>query len=252
MQRWAAGLLEVDMIEITMLYNNISQRRDLVTGWGLSCLIEGTEKTILFDTGGDGRILRSNMERLEKDPLSVDTVVLSHVHGDHTGGLEDFLTAAGKVELYVPKSSPVRFITDATEMGYAVTAVDGPVAISDNIFSTGQMGDAIKEQSLVLKTAEGLVVIMGCAHPGLVNILKRAKQVAPGEIHLALGGFHLIEYTDRDLKNVIQTLKGLGLKKIAPSHCTGDRPIDMFREAWQADFIPLGCGGHITLSALNE
>lgn len=240
------------MIEITMLYNNISQHPDLVASWGLSCLIEGTEKTILFDTGGDGQLLLSNMERLEKDPLSVDTVVLSHVHGDHTGGLEDLLTAAGKVELYVPKSFPVRFITGAAEMGYAVTAVDGPVAISDNVFSSGQMGEAIKEQALVLKTAGGLVVIMSCAHPGVVDMLKRAKQVGTGKIYLALGGFHLMGYADQDLRNVIKTLKGLGLKKIAPSHCTGNRPIDMFRGAWQADFIPLGCGEHITLSALEE
>ncbi|MCP4575300.1 MAG: MBL fold metallo-hydrolase [Deltaproteobacteria bacterium] len=240
------------MIEITMLYDNISRHPDLTAGWGLSCLIEGAEKTILFDTGGDGQILLSNMERLEKDPLSVDTVVLSHVHGDHTGGLEDLLRAAGKVALYVPRSFPDRFIADATEMGYEVTAVDRPVAISDNVFSTGQMGGAIKEQALVLKTAGDLVVIMGCAHPGVVEMLKRAKQVGTGELYLALGGFHLMGYAEQDLRNVIQTLKGLGLKKIAPCHCTGDRSIDMFREAWQADSIPLGCGEHITLSGLDE
>ena len=239
----------VDMINITMLYNNIRHHPNLAPGWGLSCLIECTEKTVLFDTGGDGHILLSNLKKLEKDPLAVDTVVLSHAHGDHTGGLEDFLSAAGILEFYVPGSFPVRFMTGAEGMGYKVTAVDDPVAISENIFSTGQMGSEIKEQALVLNTAGGLVVIMGCAHPGLVNMLKRAKQLGSDEIYLAMGGFHLMGYSDHEIGEVILKIKDLGLKKIAPSHCTGSRPMEMFKEAWQEDFIPLGCGAHVTVSA---
>ena len=141
------------MINITMPYNNIPQHPVLTTGWGLSCLIEGAEKTILFDTGGDGKILLSNLKRLKKDPLKVDTVVLSHVHGEHTGGLEEFLTVAGDVELYVPGSFPVQFIKGAEDMGYKVTAVDKPMAICKSLFSTGQMGAEIKEQALVLKAS---------------------------------------------------------------------------------------------------
>jgi len=237
------------MINITMLYNNIPQHPALTTGWGLSCLIEGAEKTILFDTGGDGKILLSNLKRLKKDPLKVDTVVLSHVHGDHTGGLEEFLTVAGDVEFYVPGSFPVQFIKGAEDMGYKVTAVDKSVAICKSLFSTGQMGAEIKEQALVLKASGGLVVIMGCAHPGLVNMLKKAKQVGADDIYLAMGGFHLMEYLDHEIKEVIQTLKGLGLKNIAPSHCTGNRPTHMFKDAWQNNFIQMGCGAHLTVSA---
>ena len=237
------------MINITMLYNNIRHHPNLATGWGLSCLIECAEKTVLFDTGGDGHILLSNLKKLGKDPLAVDTVVLSHTHGDHTGGLEDFLSAAGNLEFYVPGSFPAQFRTAAEGMGYPVTAVEDPVAISEHIYSTGQMGSEIKEQALVLKTDGGLVVIMGCAQPGLVNMLKKAKQVGSDEIYLAMGGFHLMGYSDHEIGAVIQTIKALGLRKIAPSHCTGSRPMDMFKEAWQEDFIPLGCGAHVTVSA---
>ena len=240
------------MINITMLYNNIRHHPNLATGWGLSCLIECAEKTVLFDTGGDGHILLSNLRKLEKDPLTVDTVVLSHAHGDHTGGLEDFLSAAGNVEFFVPESFPVQFKTAAEGMGYSVAAVEDPVAISENIYSTGQMGSEIKEQALVLKTAEGLVVIMGCAHPGLVNMLKKAKQVGSDAICLAMGGFHLMGYSDHEIGEVIQTIKALGLRKIAPSHCTGSRPMEMFKEAWQENFVPLGCGAQLTVSASKK
>ena len=81
----------IDDLKITVVYNNYPYKEDLETGWGFSCLVEGADKTILFDTGGDGAVLLGNMDKLRIDPAVVDVVVLSHIHGDHTGGLEDFL-----------------------------------------------------------------------------------------------------------------------------------------------------------------
>jgi len=234
------------MITITMLYNNIPQDPTLATGWGLSCLIEGMEKTILFDTGGDGQILLSNMMALEKEPTSVDAVVLSHMHGDHTGGLSDFLKTAGDVELYVLESFPNTFKRGAEEAGFQVTAVNGSVDIASGIFSTGQMGEEIKEQALVLKANAGLVVILGCAHPGMVNMIGRAKQVSSDNVYLALGGFHIMGYSGQEINAVEKALKDLGVKKIAPSHCTGKRAVEMFRQGWRNDFVAFGCGGRLS------
>lgn len=236
-------------ILITVLYNNVPQDARLTTAWGMSCLIEGMEKTILFDTGGDGRVLLSNMKKLGKDPAQVETVVLSHVHGDHTGGLSDFLRQAGDVELCFPQSFPGKFKEQAAKTGYKTVAVDESVRIAKDIYSTGEMGQGIKEQALVLQTAEGLIVITGCAHPGVVNIVKRAKEVCQGEVYLVLGGFHLMELPDREVEAVINALKDLGVKKAGPSHCTGDRAIELFRRAWEKDFMELGLGGTVSLNA---
>lgn len=236
-------------ILITVLYNNIPQDTRLTPAWGMSCLIEGMEKTILFDTGGDGRVLLSNMNKLGKDPAQVEIVVLSHVHGDHTGGLSDFLQQAGDVELCFPRSFPDKFKQQAAKTGYKTAAVDKSIKIAEDIYLTGEMGRGIKEQALVLQTAEGLVVITGCAHPGVVNIVKRSKEVCQGEVYLVLGGFHLMELPDREVEAVINALKDLGVKKAGPSHCTGDRAIELFRRAWKKDFMELGLGGTVSLNA---
>lgn len=231
------------VIEITVLYNNVAQDTRLIPAWGMSCLIEGMEKTILFDTGGDGRILLSNMRKLGKDPAKVEAVVLSHIHGDHTGGLSEFLRAAGNVELYIPKSFPDGFRRQAEELGHTTTMIGKPVQIAKDVYSTGEMGDGIKEQALILNTSKGLVVITGCAHPGVVDLVRRAKEVCTGDVYLVMGGFHLMGYSDREVQKIIKELKDLGVKKVGPSHCTGDRPIELFRQVWKENFVELGCGG---------
>ena len=234
-------------LTITMLYNNVPQNERLTTAWGMSCLIEGLKKNILFDTGGDGHILLSNMKKLGKEPGLIDIVVLSHPHGDHTGGLGAFLGSGARVELFLPKSFPESFKSQARALGCKVISVDGPTEIMKGVYSTGEMGTGIKEQALILETSEGLNVITGCAHPGVVNMVKRAKEISALEVNLVMGGFHLMELSEAQVAEVIKELKVLGVRKVGPSHCTGDRAISMFRQEWPDDFIELGCGGIIRL-----
>ena len=234
-------------ITITVLYNNISHDPRLTTAWGMSCLIEGMEKTILFDTGGDGRILLSNMKKLGKAPKPVDVVVLSHIHGDHVGGIWEFLKQKSNVEVYMPKSFPVSFKKRVEKTGAKVFSVEKPTEIGKNIYSTGQMGTSMKEQSLVLRTSQGLVVVIGCAHPGVANIVKKAKQTWKDYVYLVFGGFHLMAYSERQVERLIAELKRLGVKKVGPSHCTGGKPIEMFKRAWRKNFIDLSCGTSATI-----
>ncbi|MBW2144227.1 MAG: MBL fold metallo-hydrolase [Deltaproteobacteria bacterium] len=235
------------MITITMLFNNVAQDQHLLTGWGMACLIEGRDKTILFDTGSDGRILLSNMKKLEKEPSQVDAVVLSHAHGDHTGGLGALLGENGDMELYVPQSFPEQFKTQAVKLGLRLTTVHDSVGIADGVYSTGEAGVGIKEQALLVQTLDGLVVITGCAHPGIVEMVTKAKQTCSDEVYLVLGGFHLVGHTQHEVEAVMNELRALGVKKIAPSHCTGDGPMRIFHETWQEDFIFFGCGATISL-----
>ena len=234
-------------ITITVVYNNVTNNNALTTDWGLSCFIEGLGKNILFDTGGDGAILLNNMKKLKIDPLKIDYIVLSHIHADHTGGLWDFLKKNNRVIVYLPQSFPDTFKEKAKMSSEDVVFVRKPVKIGTKTWSTGELGTGIKEQSLVIDTKKGLVIITGCAHPGIVNIVKFAKDYFNKEIYLVLGGFHLLAYNESQIKEIIKQLKGRGVKKVGPSHCTGGKAIELFREQWGKDFFDLGCGAYITI-----
>ncbi len=238
-------------ISFTILYNNVPYNEELTTAWGFSCLIEGLEKTILFDTGGDGEILLSNMEKLKVDPQKIDIVVISHIHWDHRGGLLSFLDKNNKVTVYLPTSLPQDFKEKVKRKGANVVSIHNPVKICENVHSTGELSGFagwIKEQSLVIDTPKGLMVVTGCAHPGVVNIVRNAQELLKKErVYLVLGGFHLLAYSEPQVKRIIKNLKAIGVKKVGPSHCTGGRPIELFRKAWGEDFFDLGCGARLKI-----
>ncbi len=241
------GKPETPTHRITVIFNNIPYAPELKTGWGFSCLVEGFGQTILFDTGVDGEILLANMKHLGVDPEVIDVVVLSHIHADHTGGLEAFLRKNANVTVYLLRSFPHAFQQQIKRLGADVIAVKGSMRLFDNVYSTGEMGKGIKEQALILNTSKGLVVITGCAHPGIENIVRKAKQYLKKDIYLIMGGFHLIGAGSSEIKKCIQNLRALDIKKVAPSHCTGEAAIDRFREVWGDDFLPGGCGAIIEL-----
>ena len=229
-------------VTITMLYNNIPTDDRCAYAWGLACLVEGCGKTLLFDTGGDGSTLLKNMATLGKDPARVRAVAISHDHYDHADGLWAFLGRAPGVELFLPKSFPEHFFRRAQDLGARTVAVSGPGELFPGVYSTGEMGMWIKEQGLILKTPAGLVVITGCAHPGILRMVRRARETVPGDIYLVMGGFHLMSTPQRKVAEIIEGFKALGVRKVGPSHCTGDEAIQMFQQAWGQDFMNLGCG----------
>ena len=235
-------------ISIISVYDNYQVNPNLTTGWGFGCVIRIPTKNILFDTGGNSSILLSNMEKMSVDPKDIDIVVISHIHGDHVGGLNGFLERNGNVKVYIPASflDPIR--EQIKSYGAEYQDIKDSIQISDNVWTTGEMGTWIKEQSLVLDTKEGLVVITGCAHPGVVNITEKAKQILPDRnIYLVMGGFHLGSASDLELKSIIKGFRNLGVKKAAPSHCSGDRCRELFKEEYKEDYIENGVGNLIEL-----
>jgi 7,8-dihydropterin-6-yl-methyl-4-(beta-D-ribofuranosyl)aminobenzene 5'-phosphate synthase len=229
-------------LRITVLFDNIQKVEGLEPGWGFACLVEGLDKTILFDTGGDGDILLANMERLAVDPRTVDVVVLSHYHRDHTGGLARFLESNPMVEVWVPASFPDDFRNDVAAAGAAIRAVEGPVKILDKAYTTGELGDKIIEQSLLLESSQGLVVLTGCAHPGIVEIVRTAKRQRQSPVDFVTGGYHLNHLEGKELMETIGGMQDAGVRQVAPSHCTGDEAINLFRELWDDDFVDGGAG----------
>jgi 7,8-dihydropterin-6-yl-methyl-4-(beta-D-ribofuranosyl)aminobenzene 5'-phosphate synthase len=235
-------VLALDDIRITVVYDNNPGGERLRAEWGFSCLIEGAEKTILFDTGGDAPVLLSNMESLSVDPRSIDTVVLSHNHGDHTGGMSVVLLANPGITAYIPESFPGGFKDRVRQAGAEVVEVEAPREICGGVYSVGQMGSTIKEQSLALDTDRGVIVITGCAHPGIVSIVKKAKEVTGRDILFAMGGFHLSRAGDGELREIIHDLREAGLAYAGPCHCSGDRARQLFSEAFGENYVEISVG----------
>jgi 7,8-dihydropterin-6-yl-methyl-4-(beta-D-ribofuranosyl)aminobenzene 5'-phosphate synthase len=235
-------------LRLHVVFNNVPYKAGLATSWGFSCLIEGLEKTVLFDTGGDGDILLSNMRQLGLDAKAVEVVVLSHIHSDHTGGLGAFLAHNPDVTVYVPDSFPASFRHDVEGLGATIETVTGPRQLMNGVHTTGEMNHGIKEQAMIVDTPRGLIVITGCAHPNVADMAEQAKAYLNKNIYLLMGGFHLGGSSDAQIHAIIQRLKTLGVEKIAPSHCTGDNAIRLFREEWKEDFIEGGLGAVIEVS----
>lgn len=216
-------------ISIITVYDNYLVNPDLKTGWGFSCLVRqslgGGALNILFDTGADSETLLLNMEKMGILPKEISFVFISHLHGDHTGGLSGILNIKPDLKVYKPET------------------FSGPTEIAKGFHTTGPLGTWIKEQSLIINSKKGLIIVTGCAHPGVVNIIKKAKEIfSEKNIYLVLGGFHLSGASDSELRMIISDFKNLGVEIVAPCHCSGDRCRELFQQEYQDNFIDNGVG----------
>ena len=235
---------------ITVVFDNNPYKKGLETGWGFSCLIEGMEKTVLFDTGADGSILLENMEKLGIDPKTVETLVLSHAHSDHVGGVYNFLQKNHKVTVYLPESFPGSLKDHTRQYGADMLEVKESAEILQKVYSTGEMGTGLKEQSLIVRTPKGMVIITGCTHPGVVNIVKRAKELFEDDVLLVMGGFHLIGKSGSEIEKIISDMKKLDVRYVGPCHCTGDKAKGLFQQAYRERFISIGVGKKVNAKEL--
>jgi 7,8-dihydropterin-6-yl-methyl-4-(beta-D-ribofuranosyl)aminobenzene 5'-phosphate synthase len=246
-----AGLVPVEKelmkSTITIIYDNNRYDSRLTTDWGFSCMVKSPQKTILFDTGGDGVILLHNMAKLEIDPKEIDVVVLSHIHGDHVGGLASFLERNSDVTVYIPISFPQNLKDEVTNTGAKLEEVDKARELFDGTFTTGELDGGIKEQSLVFRTQNGLVVITGCAHPGIVNIVERAKEISEGNVYLLMGGFHLAGASSSQVNHIAEDLLQLGVERMAPCHCSGEVARKIFKDYFGENYFDSGVGKRIAI-----
>lgn len=238
-------------LTIRIVQDNDSCSDQLEAAWGFAAYVSGPEKNILFDTGSDGALLLANMAKLGLDPNRIDAVVLSHNHADHTGGLVGLLKQHADVELYCLKSFPARFKEVVRGYGARLVEVQKPQSICTHVYSTGQMGTRIPEQALVVRTTRGLVVVTGCAHPGVVRMIEKVRGLHEGDILLVLGGFHLGWAETSKIEQVIRALKDLGVRYVAPAHCSGDKARALFHERFGIHYLSVGVGTTITLADLK-
>lgn len=188
-------------MKITIIYDNMPPlKKGLRADMGFAALVEaGSELKILFDTGANGEILLGNMGALGIEPTSIDEVFISHPHIDHIGGLSRFLEQNNAVKVWVPPS--MGEVIHAKE----IVAVPGPIQIHKGIYSTGELKGI--EQSMAVETSRGLVLVVGCSHPRMENILGSASLF--GKVYGIVGGLHSTRP---------ESLRDLDL--ICAAHCT--------------------------------
>jgi len=237
-------------LTITVLYDNNPYKEDLEMAWGFSCLLKGIEKTILFDTGGNSAILLANMEKLGIHPEEVNLVVLSHIHDDHVEGLPGFLAKNHEISLYLPRSFPTRFKDRVKMYGINLVNVQKPRKICEHVYSSGELGRWIKEQSLIIQTDKGLIIITGCGHPGIVNIVQKAKEMSKDDVLFVMGGFHSGGESEGTIQDIVAELKKLSVRYVGPCHCSEGTERQVFKQEYHDHFIPVGVGAVITLEDL--
>ena len=186
-------------MKVTIIYDNTTSRTDLKADWGFSALVEVKGRKILFDTGANGEILLSNMQKLKINPKEIGDVFISHLHWDHTGGLASFLRLNSQLKLWIPACFP-----EAKDAG-EIIEVKEPTRMYEGIYSTGELEGI--EQSLCVETEKGIIIIVGCSHPRMEHILEVASQF--GRVYGIIGGLH---------GSKPETLKDLSL--ICATHCT--------------------------------
>jgi 7,8-dihydropterin-6-yl-methyl-4-(beta-D-ribofuranosyl)aminobenzene 5'-phosphate synthase len=270
--------------QITVLYDAFGKTSDMQKDWGYAALVEYGGKRILFDTGNNPDILARNAKAKGVDLSKLDFVVMSHRHGDHMGGLAHLLNANPKVKIYAPKEGfgvyggdlPGTFYRkDASlppEQRYYDGAppetmrfgaawpdanfqlVDRNTEIAPGLHLISLVSDKpgtleLRELSLAINTPDGLVIVVGCSHPGIDKIVETAAKINP-RINLIAGGLHLVVAKDDEIDKIATTLHDTyKVGYVAPGHCTGEPTFAALRKAFGDRYLYAGLGTVLALGA---
>jgi len=281
----SAARSDANTSQITVLYDAFGKPSAMQKDWGYAAVIEYAGKRILFDTGNNGDILAQNAAAKGIDLSKLDFVVMSHRHGDHMGGLAYLLSVNPKVKIYAPKEGfgvygsdlPSTFYRkdtslppeqryyegappDVMRFGAAWPAanfqlIDKNVEIAPDIHLIALVSDKpgtleLRELSLALNTPDGMVIVVGCSHPGIDRIVDAAAKINP-RIHLVAGGFHLVVSKDEEIEKIVSgLLDTYKVAYVAPGHCTGEPTFAALRKAFGARYRYAGLGTTLTVGAM--
>ncbi len=263
---------------ITVLYDAFGKDAAMTRDWGYAALVEIKGKRILFDTGDDPEIFAKNVQAKGVDLTKLDFVVLSHRHGDHVGGVSYLLRANPQVRIYAPKDGLGGiFGSDITSRFYRkdeslpaerryyagtppeimklgtvfpgahIQLIDKTTEVMPGITLIALISDApgtreLKELSLAINTTEGIVLVVGCSHPGIENIVAEAAKINP-HIHFIAGGFHLLVAPDPAIEKIAATLHDTyKVDYIAPGHCTGEPTFAALQKTFGDHYLYAGLG----------
>ena len=223
-----------------ILFDNYKYAHKCKTLWGFSAYFD--EYDLLFDTGSNGRVLLQNMKQMDVNVEDIKYLFITHSHWDHIGGLDSILELNNNITLFVPSSLSKNLIKDLKTLTKEVIICEQkPQKLFKNLYTTGVLGDKMPEQSLIIDD-EYPKVITGCGHYGIQNIVKVAKKTIGKDIKFTIGGFHLMNSTKDEILESIQSLKNLGVQKVLPTHCTGEKAIKLYKQHFKDNFFEGGVG----------
>jgi 7,8-dihydropterin-6-yl-methyl-4-(beta-D-ribofuranosyl)aminobenzene 5'-phosphate synthase len=236
---------------ITIVFDNSPGEGDLIHGWGFAAVVQWKGNTLLFDTGNEGGALLSNLRSLGVSVKEIPHVLLSHAHGDHAGGLRAFLEANPEACVYLLHAFPRSLRLETTFRAGKVVELDAPQEILPGMWSTGELDGGTPEQALVIDAPTGLVVITGCAHPGIESIVTKARELSDKPVLLALGGFHLLRDSRDSVEAVGASLQRMGVENLGACHCTGPEAIQTLRDVFGERFVEIRTGTRIDMGSLE-
>lgn len=244
---------DIPILKVTGVYDNKKTAEGMRTGWGLSLLLTTPKDKILFDVGADQEIFSHNLQELNIALDTVTSVVLSHPHCDHVGGLAVVLRANPNLTVYVPDSLPQFKERELSSFGINSVCSAEPHKISDYVYTSGRLhgdyrGTAIGEQNLITESKKGPVVVVGCSHPGITTILERAIEITGEAPYLVMGGFHLFSKSKQELNQIIDQFIQKSVKKVAPMHCTGKDAETLLKQRFGENYLDFRAGDEIEVN----
>jgi len=237
----------VDLVEIIVLVDNYPSLYEpsLKTAWGISMLVKVGNVTILFDTGPSPEVLEHNCRVLGVDLSEVDFVVISHEHGDHVGGLPYLAKVKPGCRVYVPSRMSSFTKNWIKSLNLTLIEVKKTTVIAKGVVILGELYGPPWEQALVVNTSQGLVVLVGCSHPGIVNIVDKAVKEVKNIPYLVLGGFHMASCSRDTCIKVVEELLKKGARFIAPIHCSGDTIREVLESKYPKHYLKANIGARI-------
>jgi 7,8-dihydropterin-6-yl-methyl-4-(beta-D-ribofuranosyl)aminobenzene 5'-phosphate synthase len=233
-------------IALKIVFDNELAKEGLQPKWGFACAIEGEQGLYLFDTGSDAVILFSNMKKMGLNPADVRLAVISHSHYDHAGGLLSLPTEARSLKIYLPPDGyPEGSKRHLVSCGADPVLGENGQEISPGFFLIHTKTGGVREQSLALRLETGLVLMTGCAHPGIVEIVRNVRDTLEAPPELVVGGLHLRGDEEEAFRGIAASLLELGLKRIAPTHCTEETAREVLRTSFGDGYIEAGLGSVI-------
>uniref|UniRef100_A0A7C4U900 MBL fold metallo-hydrolase n=1 Tax=candidate division WOR-3 bacterium TaxID=2052148 RepID=A0A7C4U900_UNCW3 len=225
-----------------VVFSDKAKDRKLLKGWGVS--IYFPDFYLLFDTGENPLYLQNNLKVLGISLNDIKYVFLTHEHWDHIGGIE--LLKGEKRIVFVPEGFTEDTIEELNALRFDVRVIDKNQKILPDVYSTGPLGDVVKEQSIIFSEKEGLNIFTGCAHPGFKDIFETASRYGT-LFKFVSGGFHLLDADEGMIKDVQEIFNSYRVRKVGPFHCTGDEAMERFKEQFGDDFILVKSGEMIKI-----
>lgn len=240
-------------LEIRIAYDNTAEVRELAPDWDFAAVIERGARRILFDSGTKPELLLENLAELGIEPRGLEQAVLSHQHADHTNGISRVFPLNPQMTVHFLAGFAPPLFEQAARIGMEPRRESQPYELAPGMWSTGPVEGNPPEQALVVETAQGLVIVTGCSHPGVTKMVEAAeRQRGQKRVRLLVGGFHMLQYSAAEIDATIARLKELNVESIVPTHCTGDGATAAFRRAFGAAYQSGGAGKRIALSQRAE